>query len=185
VRSGTPGPTHWPACVQDAPTWEEENSATAFAAAMAEAGVARAAVEFARRFEGIAYLDALDSDVAGPVALAHVFFPYSANENSAWFLVNRTPELIDVDDRRYLAVDAVERIREYRALLRRHSELMLWPGMRAPWGPGRFRVATAARASLSSTGSAISVMPAPSSCTSGLLSTLTDPENSSARVWYR
>ena len=106
-----------------------------FAAAMAKAGASRAAVGFAQRFEGIAYLDALDRDVARPVAIAHVFFPYRANENSAWFLVNGMPELIDVDDRRYLAVDALERAPGYRALLRRYPEPTLWPGPRGPTGP--------------------------------------------------
>jgi hypothetical protein len=106
-----------------------------FVIAMTKAGASSAAVEFARRFGGMAYLEALDGHAAGPVALAHVFFPYRANENRAWFLVNGMPESIDVDARDCLAVDALERAPEYRALLRRYPELMLWPGTRGAVGP--------------------------------------------------
>ena len=77
-----------------------------FAAAMASAGAPPAALEFTRRLDNEAYLQALN-EYGGPVAVAHVFYPFRANENNAWLLVNGTPALIDVDDRRYLALAAM------------------------------------------------------------------------------
>ena len=105
-----------------------------FAAAMSKAGASPAAVAFAHLFDGIAYLEKLEK-ADGPVVLAHVFFPYRANENSAWFLVNGEPELMDVDDHRYIALDQLQQAPSYRALHRRFPDVMLWPGMRGPVGP--------------------------------------------------
>lgn len=105
-----------------------------FAAAMSKAGGSPAAVAFARRFDGMGYLEKLEEG-GGRVAMAHVFFPYRANENSAWFLVNGEPERMDVDDHRYIALDQLQQAPTYRELHRRFPDIMLWPGMRGPNGP--------------------------------------------------
>ncbi len=79
-----------------------------FADLMASSGASKAALDFTRRLGNQAYLQALDP-TGGPFAVAHVFYPFRANENDAWLLVNGTPPLIDVDDQRYLSLtrDAV------------------------------------------------------------------------------
>jgi len=105
-----------------------------FAAAMASAGAPPAALEFTRRLDNAAYLQAL-REYGGPVALAHVFYPFRANENNAWFLVNGVPALIDVDDRRYLALAAMRDSIAYRELHRRYPNVTLWPGDRSISGP--------------------------------------------------
>ncbi len=105
-----------------------------FAVAMSKAGASPAAVAFAQLFDGMAYLEKLENG-GGLVVVAHVFFPYRANENSAWFLVNGEPELMDVDDHRHIALDQLKQAPAYRALHRRFPDIMLWPGMRGPVGP--------------------------------------------------
>ena len=105
-----------------------------FAAAMASAGAPPAALEFTRRLDNEAYLQALN-EYGGPVALAHVFYPFRANENNAWFLVNGTPALIDVDDRRYLALAAMRDSVAYGELHRRYPNVTLWPGDRGVSAP--------------------------------------------------
>jgi hypothetical protein len=105
-----------------------------FAATMASAGAPPAALEFTRRLGNEAYLQALD-EYGGPVALADVFYPFRANENNAWFLVNGTPALIYVDDRRYLALAAMRNPVAYNELRRRYPNVTLWPGDRSVSGP--------------------------------------------------
>ncbi len=105
-----------------------------FAAAMAKAGASPAALGFARRLDNEAYLEALE-DTGGPVAVAHVFYPFRANENDAWFLVNGTPALIDVDDRRYLALAQMRSSAAYAAIHRRYPNVTFWPGDRGAAAP--------------------------------------------------
>lgn len=114
-----------------------------FAAAMAKAGASPAALDFTRHLDNEAYLQAVD-EYGGPVVLAHVFYPFRANENDAWFLVNRTPPLIDVDDRRYLALAAIRSSAAYGEIRQRYPNVNFWPGDRgasAPrvsWGGRKF-----------------------------------------------
>jgi len=105
-----------------------------FAAAMAKAGASQAALDLTRRLDNEAYLQALD-EYGGPVALAHVFFPFRANENDAWFLVNGTPALIDVDDRRYLALAAMRSSAAYGEIRQRYPNVDFRPGDRGAPAP--------------------------------------------------
>jgi hypothetical protein len=105
-----------------------------FVAAMAAAGAAPGAIAFARRLDGEAYLQAL-AETGGPVAVAHVFYPFRANENDAWLLVNGRPALIDVDDTRRLDLAAMRRGAAYRAIAQRYPQVDLWPGDRGAAGP--------------------------------------------------
>lgn len=80
--------------------------AACFSAAMKEAGASPAALAFTARLGNEGYLEALDL-TAGPIAVAHVFYPFRANENAAWLLVNGHPAMIDVDAQRYLSLTAM------------------------------------------------------------------------------
>jgi hypothetical protein len=108
--------------------------ADCFVRAMAKAGAPPAALDFARWREGEAYLEGLEEQ-GGPVALAHVVYPYRANENSAWVFVNGSPDWIDVDDFARLPQKALPENAEYRAIRARYPRVMLWPGGRGPTGP--------------------------------------------------
>jgi hypothetical protein len=105
-----------------------------FAAAMAKAGASRAALDFTRRLDNEAYLEGLD-ETGGPVAVAHVVYPFRANENDAWFLVNGTPALIDVDNRRNLALAAMRSSVAYGAIYRHYRNVTFWPGDRGASAP--------------------------------------------------
>jgi hypothetical protein len=105
-----------------------------FAATMAKAGASPAALDLTRRLDNEAYLRALD-EYGGPVAFAHVFYPFRANENDAWFLVNGTPPLIDVDDRRYLALAAMRSSAAYGEIRQRYPHVDFWPGDRGASAP--------------------------------------------------
>ncbi len=100
-----------------------------FVAVMQQAGASAAAIDFARRLSGEAYLQRLDK-TGGQVAVAHIFYPFRANENDAWLLVNGTPRLIDVDDRKFLALDAMRSSLPYRDIARRFPNVSFWPGDR-------------------------------------------------------
>jgi hypothetical protein len=106
-----------------------------FVAVMAAAGAAPAALAFTRRLDGEAYLEALVETGGGPVAVAHVFYPFRANENDAWLIVNGLPALIDVDDEHYLALAAMRRSAAYRAIARHYPQVDFWPGDRGAAGP--------------------------------------------------
>lgn len=105
-----------------------------FAAAMAKAGASRAALEFTHRLADQAYLQAIEHS-AGPLAVARVFYPFRANENSAWLLVNGTPPLIDVDDRKYLSFAKMRSSAPYLAIHRHYPKVTFWPGDRDASGP--------------------------------------------------
>jgi hypothetical protein len=105
-----------------------------FAAAMAHAGAPRAALDFTRRLGNEGYLEAL-VPTAGPVAVAHVFYPFRANENDAWLLVNGVPPFINVDDRRNLPLPKMRSSAAYAQIRRRYPNVTFWPGDRGAAEP--------------------------------------------------
>jgi hypothetical protein len=105
-----------------------------FAAAMAAAGASKTALDFTRRIDNEGYLQAL-TPTGGPIAVAHVVYPFRANENDAWLLVNGTPPLIDVDDRDYLALDRFAAAPAYAVIRERYPDVDFWPGDRGSLGP--------------------------------------------------
>jgi hypothetical protein len=105
-----------------------------FASAMVRAGAPRAALDFTRRLGNEGYLQAL-APTAGPVAVAHVTYPFRANENEAWQLVNGTPPLIDVDDRRNLSFAQMRSSAGYARIYRRYRNVTFWPGDRGAVEP--------------------------------------------------
>lgn len=105
-----------------------------FADAMTKAGASKAALDFTHRLGNQVYLQALDP-TGGPIAVAHVFYPFRANENNAWLLVNGTPPLIDVDDQRNLSLSKMLSAAAYREIHRHYPNVTFWPGDRGMSGP--------------------------------------------------
>jgi hypothetical protein len=105
-----------------------------FVESMAKAGASPAALAFARRLDGDAYLQALVV-TGGPVAVAHIVYPFRANENDAWLLVNGAPDTIDIDDWDRLPRAAMRAAPAYRALAARYPQVSLWPGERETGAP--------------------------------------------------
>ena len=104
-----------------------------FAAAMAAAGAPKAALDFTRRLDNEGYLQAL-APTGGPVAVAHVSYPFRANENDAWLLVNGLPPLIDVDDPHYLSLDRLDALPAYAAIRAHYPNADFWPDDRSAGG---------------------------------------------------
>jgi hypothetical protein len=101
-----------------------------FAEEMKKAGASDAAVEFSRQLGEPGFVR--DFRAAGPVDIAYVFYPYRANENQSWVIVNGTPPAIDVDNSKLvtIAARALKNSAAYTGLAKSHPDLSPWPGDR-------------------------------------------------------
>src|ERR1700719_4320060 len=101
-----------------------------FAAEMKKAGASAAAVEFSRQLGEPGFVR--DFRAAGPVDIAYVLYPYRANENESWVIVNGTPPAIDVDNSKLvtIAARALKNNSSYTGLAKVHPDLSPWPGDR-------------------------------------------------------
>jgi len=101
-----------------------------FAEEMKKAGATPAAVEFSKQLGEPGFVR--DFRAAGPVDIAYVFYPYRANENQSWLIVNGTPPIIDVDNSKLvtIAARALKNNASYAGLARAHPDLSPWPGDR-------------------------------------------------------
>jgi hypothetical protein len=101
-----------------------------FATEMKKAGASAAAVEFSRQLGEPGFVR--DFRAAGPVDIAYVLYPYRANENQSWVIVNGTPPAIDVDNSKLvtIAARALKNNASYTGLAKAHPDLSPWPGDR-------------------------------------------------------
>src|SRR6202140_3397356 len=101
-----------------------------FATEMKKAGASAAAVEFSKQLGEPGFVR--DFKVAGPVDIAYVLYPYRANENQSWLIVNGTPPVVDVDNSKLvmIAARALKNNATYTALARAHPDASPWPGDR-------------------------------------------------------
>lgn len=99
-----------------------------FAREMKKAKASAEAAEFSRQLGEPGF--ARDYKAAGTVDIVYVLYPYRANENQSWLVVNGEPAIIDVDNQKLLAAEAVKSDATYLALGKRHADVSLWPGDR-------------------------------------------------------
>jgi hypothetical protein len=101
-----------------------------FAAEMKKAGATPAAVEFSKQLGEPGFVR--DFKVAGPVDIAYVLYPYRANENQSWLIVNGTPPVVDVDNSKLvmIAARALKNNATYAGLAKAHPDASPWPGDR-------------------------------------------------------
>jgi hypothetical protein len=101
-----------------------------FAAEMKKAGATSTAVEFSKQLGEPGFVR--DFRVAGPVDIAYVFYPYRANENQSWLIVNGVPPAIDVDNSKLvmIAARALKNNSTYAGLAKAHPDASPWPGDR-------------------------------------------------------
>jgi hypothetical protein len=101
-----------------------------FAEEMKKAGASAAAVEFSKQLGEPGFVR--DFRAAGPVDIAYVLYPYRANENQSWVIVNGTPPAIDVDNSKLvsIAARALKNNAAYTGLAKAHPDLSPWPGDR-------------------------------------------------------
>jgi hypothetical protein len=99
-----------------------------FVNGMQKAGASPQAVAFARLTDNTGYVR--DFRQIGPVDVAYVNFPYRANENQGAYLVNGSPQMIDIDDQSLLAKDALAKNAAYARLVKKYTDVTIWPGNR-------------------------------------------------------
>lgn len=99
-----------------------------FVDSMSQAGASPQAVAFARSTENTGYLARFVK--MGRVDLAYVHYPFRANENEGWLLVNGDPAMIDVDALASLPKDQLETNKTYLRIKEKFPKIMLFGGDR-------------------------------------------------------
>jgi predicted secreted protein len=92
-------------------------------------GASPDAAAFTRSFGGGAFVRRFRE--TGRVDIAHVFYPFRANENRGILLVNGEPPIVDVDDIALLPKEAMEQDRTYAAIRKSYPRVTMWPGDRS------------------------------------------------------
>jgi len=100
---------------------------------MARAGASAQAVAFAQSTGNNGYLAHFFKK--GRVDLAYVHYPFRANENEGWLIVNGDPPMIDVDDLSHLPKAQLERNPTYLKIKQKYPNLMLFGGDRTMTRP--------------------------------------------------
>ena len=100
-----------------------------FVDSMSRAGASPQAVAFARATDNTGYLARFVK--MGRVDLAYVHYPFRANENEGWLLVNGDPAMIDVDDLARLPKNQLETNQAYSRTKEKFPNVMLFGGARS------------------------------------------------------
>jgi hypothetical protein len=100
-----------------------------FVDSMSQAGAPPQAVVFARSTDNTGYLAHFVK--MGRVDLAYVHYPFRANENQGWLLVNGDPAMIDVDDLARLPKNQLETNQAYLRIKEKFPNVMLFGGARS------------------------------------------------------
>jgi len=95
-----------------------------FVSFMQKHGASSQAVLFARLTDNTGYLRAFRK--VGPVDIAYVAYPFRANTNHGYLLVNGDPPMVDVDNL-MLTKEALARDPAYAKLLQRFPNAAIWP----------------------------------------------------------
>ena len=104
------------------------NFGECFVEQMQKAGASPQAVAFTKLIHNEGYLR--DFRRIGKVGVAYVLYPFRANENQGWLLVNGSPEVVDVDDPKVLPQDGWRQDHSYGSVTAGLSKAELFPGER-------------------------------------------------------
>jgi hypothetical protein len=100
-----------------------------FVVQMQKLGASPEAIAFTHSIDNIGYMIGF-RPAGGRVSLAHVTFPFRANENQGAYLVNGIPARIDVDDQSLLSKSELNANPVYAELVRQYSDILMFPGDR-------------------------------------------------------
>ena len=95
---------------------------------MQRAGAPPQAVAFSKLIHNEGYLR--DFRRIGKVGVAYVLYPFRANENQGWLLVNGSPGVVDVDDPKLLPQDGWKQDHSYGSVTAGLAKAELFPGER-------------------------------------------------------
>ncbi|MBV9387745.1 MAG: hypothetical protein JOZ78_15090 [Chroococcidiopsidaceae cyanobacterium CP_BM_ER_R8_30] len=93
---------------------------------MQQLGASPQAIAFTRSIGDMGYMIGF-CPAGGPVSVAHVTFPFRANENQGAYLVNGTPARINVDDQSLLSKSELNANPIYANLVRKYSDILMFP----------------------------------------------------------
>jgi predicted secreted protein len=96
---------------------------------MQKSGASVEAVAFAKSIGNMGYMQAFRP--FGPVDIALVVYPFRANENQGFLLINGNPPQIDVDDLDLLSPEDLKKDPGYHRLKRKYPAVTLWHGDRS------------------------------------------------------
>jgi len=99
-----------------------------FVEQMKESGASNNAVEFAKLTGDQGFLR--DFKKFGKVDVAYSNFPFRANENQVCFLVNGSPNMIDVDDYNLMPTKEIKKNKQYKMIQKKYPGVSIWPGDR-------------------------------------------------------
>jgi hypothetical protein len=99
-----------------------------FLSVMKSGGATPEAVAFTRLTENTGYMRSFRD--TGKVDVAYVTYPFRANENQGFFLVNGNPPFIDVDNLTALPQANMKKDPRYLKIVRKYPKANLWPGDR-------------------------------------------------------
>jgi predicted secreted protein len=100
-----------------------------FVAGMQKSGASPQAVALSQSIGNLGYMKALRKH--GPVDIAFVVYPFRANENQGFLLVNGDPPQVDVDDLSLLSPENLIKDSRYIRLKKQYPAVALWPGDRS------------------------------------------------------
>ncbi len=100
-----------------------------FVTQMKVSGASPQAVEFAKMTDNQGYLR--DFKRFGLVDVAYSNFPFRANENQVCFLVNGSPNMIDVDDYNLMPLKGIKKNIVYKVIASKYPDVTIWPGDRS------------------------------------------------------
>ncbi|MGA7721534.1 MAG: protease inhibitor I42 family protein [Ignavibacteriaceae bacterium] len=87
------------------------------------------AVEFTKLTNSEGFMR--DFKETGKVDIAYAVFPFRANENQVCFLVNGSPNMINVDNYDYISKIKLEKNITYKQIKMKYSHVSIWPGDRS------------------------------------------------------
>jgi len=96
-----------------------------FVDAMKDSGAPSEAIAFTKRIGNTGYMTAFQTN--GTIDIAHVFYPFRANENYGCYLVNGDPPIIDIDDNNILKNVDLTKHKVFEEIVRNFPRVNLWP----------------------------------------------------------
>lgn len=99
-----------------------------FVLVMKSSGAMPEAAAFAHLMDNSGYLRHFRD--TGKVDVAYVTYPFRANENQGFFLVNGNPPFIDVDNLPALPQEDLKKNARYLKIVSKYPQANLWPGDR-------------------------------------------------------
>lgn len=103
---------------------DEHNFVACVVSIMQQAGASPQAIEFTKMLKGEGYLDSFRK--MGKVDLANVFYPFRANENWDFIMINGTPRVIYAGDYDNFKNIDIRKDPLYPSLIRKFPKLELW-----------------------------------------------------------